>query len=83
MGDRLDEMKGNVKQSVGKVTGDKELETEGQAEHDTAKAGREVKGAANQVKGAVEEGVGKVTGDEETRARGTVDKAKGDTQRTG
>jgi len=83
MGDRIDELKGNVKEGVGKATGDKDLQAEGQAQHDTAKAGREVKGAANQVKGAVEEGVGKLTGDDESRARGTVDRAKGDAQRTG
>ena len=38
MGDRIDEMKGSVKQGVGKVTGDKELEAEGHAEHDAAHA---------------------------------------------
>ena len=83
MGDRIDEMKGSLKQGVGKVTGDKELEAEGQAEHDTAHAEREAKGVGNQIKGSVEEGVGKLTGDEETRARGAADRLKGDAQRTG
>jgi len=83
MSERMDELKGNVKAGVGKVTGDHELEAEGQAEHDAARASREVKGVGNQVKGSVEEGVGKVTGDEETRARGVADRLKGDTQRTG
>jgi uncharacterized protein YjbJ (UPF0337 family) len=79
----MDEMKGNVKQGVGKVTGNEELEAEGQAEHDTAHATREAKGMGNQVKGRVEEGVGKVTGDEQTEARGVADRLKGDAQRTG
>jgi uncharacterized protein YjbJ (UPF0337 family) len=83
MGERIDEMKGNIKEGVGKVTRNREMEAEGRAEHDTAKAKREVKGAGNQVKGSVEEGVGKVTGDDETRARGIADRVKGDTQRTG
>jgi uncharacterized protein YjbJ (UPF0337 family) len=83
MGERIDEMKGNIKEGVGKVTGNRDMEAEGRAEHDTAKAKREVKGAGNQVKGSVEEGVGKVTGDDETRARGIADRIKGDTQRTG
>ncbi|MBV9133765.1 MAG: CsbD family protein [Chloroflexi bacterium] len=83
MGDRIDETKGNVKEGIGKLTGNTDMQAEGRAEHDTAKARREVKGTANQVKGSVEEGLGRVTGDDETRARGTADKLKGDTQRTG
>ena len=83
MSERIDETKGNLKEGFGKVTGNRDMEVEGKAEHDSARAKREVKGAANQVKGSVEEGLGKVTGDEETRARGTADRIKGDTQRTG
>ena len=83
MSERVDELKGNIKKAVGKMIGDKEMEAEGRAEHDTAKASREVKGAGNQLKGSIEEGVGKVTGDEETRARGMADRIKGDSQRAG
>jgi uncharacterized protein YjbJ (UPF0337 family) len=83
MGDRMDELKGNIKEGAGKLTGDEEMQAEGQTEHDTAKAKREVKGAGNTVKGNVEEGLGKVTGDEEMRARGEADRIKGDTQRAG
>ena len=32
MGERIDEAKGNLKQGMGKVTGDEELEAEGGAE---------------------------------------------------
>lgn len=83
MADRIDEAKGNLKEGLGKVTGNPDMQAEGQAEKDTAHAKREVKGTGNQVKGSVEEGVGKVTGDDETRARGVADRIKGDTQRTG
>jgi uncharacterized protein YjbJ (UPF0337 family) len=83
MKERTDELKGNIKQGVGKVTGDEEMEAEGRAEHDTAKASREIKGAANQIKGSVKEGVGKATGDEAMRARGTADRLKGDADRAG
>jgi uncharacterized protein YjbJ (UPF0337 family) len=83
MGDRMHETKGNVKEGIGKMTGNRDMEAEGRAEHDTAKTRREVKGAANQAKGHVEQGLGRVTGDDETRARGTADRIKGDTQRTG
>jgi uncharacterized protein YjbJ (UPF0337 family) len=83
MGERIDEMKGNVKEGLGNVTGDRDLQAEGKAERDTAHASREVKGAGNQIKGSVEEGLGKVTGDDETRARGMADRLKGDTERAG
>ena len=83
MDDRMREIKGNVKQGVGKATGNAELEAEGRAEHDTARAAREAKGMGNQVKGHIEEGVGRVTGDEETEARGVADRLKGDIQRAG
>jgi len=83
MSERADELKGNLKEGVGKLTGDDELEAKGSAEHDAAKASREVKGAAHQVKGAIQEGLGKLTGDEETRARGAADRLKGDAERAG
>jgi uncharacterized protein YjbJ (UPF0337 family) len=78
----MDEAKGNVKEGFGKVTGNDRMDAEGKAEHDTAEARRNVKGAANQAKGTIEEGLGKVTGDDETRARGTADRLKGDVQRS-
>lgn len=83
MGDRIDELKGSVKQGIGKATGDQDLETEGHAEHDVAHASRQAKGVGNQIKGSAEEHLGKLTGDEETRARGATDRLKGDAQRTG
>jgi uncharacterized protein YjbJ (UPF0337 family) len=83
MGERMDELKGNIKQGVGKVSGDTDLQAEGEAERDTAHATRETKGVGNQIKGGVEEGLGKVTGDDETRARGVADRLKGDSQRAG
>jgi uncharacterized protein YjbJ (UPF0337 family) len=79
----MDEARGNLKEGFGKVTGNREMQAEGKAEHDSAKARREVKGAGNQVKGNVEEGLGRMTGDDETVARGTADRMKGDAQRTG
>ena len=51
MGERMDEAKGNIKEGIGKLTGDTEMQAEGRTERDTAKAKREVKGAANEVKG--------------------------------
>ena len=48
--ERIDEVKGAVKEGVGKVTGDKKLEKEGSAEKTTAK----VKDVAENVKDAIE-----------------------------
>ena len=82
MNERFDELKGNIKQGAGKLTGDTDLEAEGRAEHDMAKTKREAKGAANQIKGSVEEGVGRITGDTSQRARGEADQLKGKADRT-
>src|SRR6187200_850817 len=64
MGDRMDEMKGNVKEGVGKLTGNERLEAEGDAQADAAKARRETKGAMRQAGGKVKEAVGDLTGNE-------------------
>ena len=81
--DRVDEAKGSIKQGLGKVTGNQEMQAEGKAERDSAVASRQVKGAANQIKGKVEEGLGKVTGNDEMQDRGAADRIKGDIGRIG
>jgi uncharacterized protein YjbJ (UPF0337 family) len=83
MGERMDEMKGNINEGVGKLTGNERLKAEGKAEHDTARASRKTKGAAREIKGRVEEGLGNVTNDEEARARGIADRLKGESDRAG
>jgi uncharacterized protein YjbJ (UPF0337 family) len=82
MGDRMHEIKGDIKEGIGKATGNDKMEAEGRVEHDSAHAARQAKGLGNQVKGHVEEGVGKATGDDEMRARGLADRVKGDIQRS-
>jgi uncharacterized protein YjbJ (UPF0337 family) len=83
MSERIDETKGKIKEGIGKLKGDPELEAEGRVEHDTAKAKREAKGVGHKVKGKIEEGVGELTGDEETQARGIADRLKGESERAG
>ena len=46
MGDRVDELKGNVKEGIGRITGDEDLRAEGAAESDAAEARRELEGHA-------------------------------------
>jgi uncharacterized protein YjbJ (UPF0337 family) len=83
MGDRLHEMKGNLKEGMGRMTGDDGLEAEGAAEADTAKAHRETVGAAHHVGGSVKEGFGKLTGDPELEGEGKADKLRGKVERAG
>lgn len=83
MSDRLDELKGNVKEGLGKVTGNERLEAEGDAEADTAKARRETKGAMRQAGGKVKEAVGDLTDDERLEAEGKADQLRGRVDRLG
>ncbi len=83
MGDRMDELKGNLKEGAGKLTGDTEMEAEGRGESTIAHGSREVKGAADQVKGGIEQGMGRLTGDDSSRAQGTAEGFKGDAERAG
>ena len=78
----MDELKGNVKEGIGKVTGDSEMQAEGRAEHDSAEASRKMKGTAKEVKGRVEEGLGNMSGSEDMREQGTADRLKGKIDRT-
>lgn len=69
MNDRLDETKGNIKQGVGKVTGNRRMQAEGKGEAEAAAARRHVKDTANQARDRVEEGLGKVTDDDASADR--------------
>jgi uncharacterized protein YjbJ (UPF0337 family) len=83
MSDRIDELKGNLKEGAGRLTDDKELEAEGRGEKTIARTERKVKGVGDQIKGSIERGIGKMTGDDETSARGAADQLKGDVNRAG
>ncbi|HZS01241.1 MAG TPA: CsbD family protein [Chloroflexota bacterium] len=83
MGDRIDEMKGDVKEGWGKLTGNERVEAEGRAEADKAKAMRETKGAVQQAGGSVKEGLGQLTGDERLEAEGKADRLGGEAKRAG
>ena len=83
MSDRVDELKGDVKEGWGKLTGNERVEAEGRAEADKAKAMRETKGAMQQAGGSLKEGVGKLTGDERLEAEGEADKLAGKAKQLG
>ena len=83
MADRLDELKGRVKEGIGKVTGDEGLEDKGKSEAEGSRVKRKIKGAAKEAGGAVKQGAGKVVGDRRTEAEGKADRVSGKTQRSG
>jgi uncharacterized protein YjbJ (UPF0337 family) len=83
MSERIDEFKGAVKETAGKVTDNERLEAEGKTEQAAAKASRETKGAANQVMGNVKEAVGDATDNERLEAEGEAQNAKGRAQSAG
>jgi uncharacterized protein YjbJ (UPF0337 family) len=83
MEERLREAKGEVKKGVGSLTGNKEMEHEGEAEAEAAKFERETEGAVDKGAGKVEETVGDLTGDTETELKGKGRQAEGDIKRAG
>jgi uncharacterized protein YjbJ (UPF0337 family) len=83
MSNRIDEIVGKVKQSVGSLTGNEDMEQEGEAEATTAKAEREVEGAADQTLGSFKESVGDISDDQKTELEGQARKVEGDIKRAG
>jgi uncharacterized protein YjbJ (UPF0337 family) len=72
-----DEMKGKIKEGLGKLTGDEQMEAEGKMEGEAGEAKRKGEGAFDRMKGNVKEGVGKLTDNERLEAEGKWDKTKG------
>jgi uncharacterized protein YjbJ (UPF0337 family) len=82
MGDRIDELGGELKKGVGELTGDTRLAAEGEVQSGHARAKRKAKGALREAGGAVEERLGELTGDEAATAEGTAEKLRGRAERT-
>lgn len=83
MGDRIDELKGNVKEDVGSLTGNDEMKREGEAESAAAKAKRETEGAIDKATGKVQEEWGDLTDDAETEAKGKARQVEGEAKQAG
>lgn len=83
MGDRIDELKGNVQEGLGKLTGNEQMEAEGEVRSGTARAKRKTRGALRQAGGAVKEGFGKMTGREVTEAEGAAEQLRGKAEQAG
>ena len=81
---KLQEAAGAVKETVGKVTGNQQMETEGRAAKYAGKARSEVAKGIGRAKGDVEEltgqlkqGLGQLSGDDRLHAEGEADALKG------
>jgi uncharacterized protein YjbJ (UPF0337 family) len=75
-----DELKGSLKQGLGKLTGDEALEAEGAAQKTGGRAARKASGAVNEGKGSLKGKAGDVLDSPSLKAKGLVDKAKGKLQ---
>ena len=82
MDERLDELKGQVKEGAGELTGNERLEAEGEAEQQRARTERNVKGAGDQLAGGAKEGLGSLTGNRTLEAEGEAQQLRGDAKRT-
>ena len=77
MSDRIDELKGNLKEGLGHLTGNERLEVEGEVQAEAARARRKTSGVLREAAGTVKEGIGKLTGNEVTEVEGTAEKLRG------
>ena len=83
MADRIDELKGRIKETAGKATGNERLQAEGKAGAESSRAKRKVKGAVREVGGALKEAAGQLTGDEATEMEGKAGQIRGRAQKAG
>ncbi|RRR70245.1 MAG: CsbD family protein [Candidatus Viridilinea halotolerans] len=81
---KAEEIKGSVKQGVGDMIGNEQMEAEGYVEksegqfrQEKVKAEEQAKGAREETEGKVEGFVGRITGDEETQVEGKAKEHKG------
>jgi len=83
MTDRIDELQGQIKKGIGSLTGNEEMQREGEAQEQAAKLKREAEGAVDQGVGKAQETIGEATDDTQTELEGKVRQAEGDIKRSG
>ena len=81
MADKPSEIKGKVKEQVGKLLGNERMEAEGTAEKEAAVGARRVEGTAEEVKGRVKSAAGDVTDDPGLQVEGESEAAEGRVKR--
>ena len=75
-----DELKGSLKEGLGKLTGDEALEAEVSTQKNMGTAERKVSGAFNEGKGSVKGAAGDALDSPSLKTEGMVDKVKGKLQ---
>lgn len=83
MSERIEELKGRLKEGTGRLTGNKRLEAEGKGQAERARAERKTRGVLRETGGTLKENVGALTGDEATEAEGHAQRVLGETERAG
>jgi len=81
MAGRSDEIKGGLKEGLGKVTGDDALEAEGAAEKQSGRTRRKASGALHEAAGTVKRTVGDAIDSPTMEAEGEVERRRGQAER--
>jgi len=81
MAGRSKEIKGGLKEGLGKLTGDDALEAEGSGQKQTGRTQRKVSGAVTEAAGAVKSAVGNAMDSPTLTTEGEADRVKGKAER--
>ena len=81
MAGRSDEIKGGLKEGLGKLTGDDALEAEGSTQKEAGRAGRKVSGTLHEAAGTVKRAVGDAIDSPTMEAEGEVERRRGQAER--
>jgi uncharacterized protein YjbJ (UPF0337 family) len=81
MAGRTDEIKGGIKQGLGKLTGDDGLEAEGAAQKQAGRAKRKTGGAMREASGNVKKTAGDLLDSPTLEAEGEADRIRGKAER--
>ena len=77
-----DEIMGGIKQGLGKMTGDKGLEAEGEMQKTGGRAARKTTGAAHEAKGNIKKAAGNLMDSPTLKAEGEADRVRGKIERS-
>jgi uncharacterized protein YjbJ (UPF0337 family) len=81
MAGRSEEIKGGLKEGLGKLTGDDGLETEGAAEKESGRAQRKTSGALKEAGGSIKRAAGDLLDSPTLEAEGEADRLRGKAER--
>jgi len=81
MAGRSEEIKGGLKEGLGKLTGDDALEAEGATQKEAGRAERKTSGALHEAKGSIKGAVGDLIDSPTMEAEGETEKLRGKAER--